>query len=101
MPPLTEKKLEKKPIKFSNLLLGAGLNLFEVTVSSSSPVGSAVHLPRSLRQLPGAALVRSRALARTPRSRRTTRTNKMLTPRQDPRPTSRGRQDYHGCEPWR
>ena len=26
-----EKKLEKKPIKFSNLLLGAGLNLFEVT----------------------------------------------------------------------
>lgn len=31
MPPLTEKKLEKKPIKFSNLLLGAGLNLFEVT----------------------------------------------------------------------
>lgn len=32
MPPLTENKLEKKPIKFSNLLLGAGLNLFEVTV---------------------------------------------------------------------
>ncbi|KAK6197156.1 hypothetical protein LQW54_010898 [Pestalotiopsis sp. IQ-011] len=31
MPSLTEKKLEKKPIKFSNLLLGAGLNLFEVT----------------------------------------------------------------------
>ncbi|KAK9779401.1 hypothetical protein AB5N19_00944 [Seiridium cardinale] len=31
MPPVTEKKLEKKPIKFSNLLLGAGLNLFEVT----------------------------------------------------------------------
>ncbi|XDG03355.1 hypothetical protein ABKA04_002970 [Annulohypoxylon sp. FPYF3050] len=30
-PPLTDKKLEKKPIKFSNLLLGAGLNLFEVT----------------------------------------------------------------------
>ncbi|KAK7414722.1 Mitochondrial DNA replication protein yhm2 [Neonectria magnoliae] len=26
-----DKKLEKKPIKFSNLLLGAGLNLFEVT----------------------------------------------------------------------
>lgn len=25
------KKLEKKPIKFSNLVLGAGLNLFEVT----------------------------------------------------------------------
>lgn len=25
------QKLEKKPIKFSNLLLGAGLNLFEVT----------------------------------------------------------------------
>ncbi|KAI1652136.1 mitochondrial carrier [Daldinia loculata] len=31
VPPLTENKLEKKPIKFSNLLLGAGLNLFEVT----------------------------------------------------------------------
>jgi hypothetical protein len=29
--PIGEKKLEKKPIKFSNLLLGAGLNLFEVT----------------------------------------------------------------------
>jgi hypothetical protein len=29
--PLPEKKLEKKPIKFSNLLLGAGLNMFEVT----------------------------------------------------------------------
>jgi hypothetical protein len=28
---LVEKKLEKKPIKFSNLLLGAGLNMFEVT----------------------------------------------------------------------
>ncbi|POR38080.1 Citrate/oxoglutarate carrier protein [Tolypocladium paradoxum] len=26
-----EPKLEKKPIKFSNLLLGAGLNMFEVT----------------------------------------------------------------------
>jgi hypothetical protein len=26
-----ENKLEKKPIKFSNLLLGAGLNMFEVT----------------------------------------------------------------------
>jgi hypothetical protein len=25
------KQLEKKPVKFSNLLLGAGLNLFEVT----------------------------------------------------------------------
>lgn len=25
------KKLEKKPVKFSNLLLGAGMNLFEVT----------------------------------------------------------------------
>jgi hypothetical protein len=24
-------QLEKKPVKFSNLLLGAGLNLFEVT----------------------------------------------------------------------
>jgi hypothetical protein len=24
-------KLEKKPVKFSNLLLGAGLNLFEVS----------------------------------------------------------------------
>ncbi|KAI2641949.1 mitochondrial dicarboxylate carrier protein [Xylaria nigripes] len=31
MAPLKEHKLEKKPIKFSNLLLGAGLNLFEVT----------------------------------------------------------------------
>lgn len=29
--PAGDKKLEKKPIKFSNLLLGAGLNLFEVT----------------------------------------------------------------------
>lgn len=29
--PVGEPKLEKKPIKFSNLLLGAGLNLFEVT----------------------------------------------------------------------
>ncbi len=29
--PEPPKKLEKKPIKFSNLLLGAGLNLFEVT----------------------------------------------------------------------
>ena len=26
-----QQKLEKKPIKFSNLLLGAGLNMFEVT----------------------------------------------------------------------
>ncbi|KAI8964993.1 mitochondrial carrier [Daldinia sp. FL1419] len=31
VPPMTDNKLEKKPIKFSNLLLGAGLNLFEVT----------------------------------------------------------------------
>lgn len=29
--PAGPKKLEKKPIKFSNLLLGAGLNMFEVT----------------------------------------------------------------------
>ena len=29
--PIGDKKLEKKPIKFSNLLLGAGLNMFEVT----------------------------------------------------------------------
>ena len=29
--PPAPQKLEKKPIKFSNLLLGAGLNLFEVT----------------------------------------------------------------------
>ncbi|KAG5751333.1 hypothetical protein H9Q69_012118 [Fusarium xylarioides] len=29
--PIGDKQLEKKPIKFSNLLLGAGLNLFEVT----------------------------------------------------------------------
>ena len=26
-----QRKLEKKPVKFSNLLLGAGLNMFEVT----------------------------------------------------------------------
>lgn len=25
------KQVEKKPVKFSNLLLGAGLNMFEVT----------------------------------------------------------------------
>ncbi|ESA43637.1 hypothetical protein GE21DRAFT_3317 [Neurospora crassa] len=31
VPAPAPKKLEKKPIKFSNLLLGAGLNLFEVT----------------------------------------------------------------------
>lgn len=30
-PPSAPAKLEKKPIKFSNLLLGAGLNMFEVT----------------------------------------------------------------------
>lgn len=30
-PAVQPKKLEKKPIKFSNLLLGAGLNMFEVT----------------------------------------------------------------------
>lgn len=29
--PAGDNKLEKKPIKFSNLLLGAGLNMFEVT----------------------------------------------------------------------
>lgn len=29
--PVGDQKLEKKPIKFSNLLLGAGLNMFEVT----------------------------------------------------------------------
>ncbi|KAH8129992.1 mitochondrial carrier domain-containing protein [Trichoderma asperelloides] len=29
--PISGSSLEKKPIKFSNLLLGAGLNLFEVT----------------------------------------------------------------------
>ncbi|EMC96711.1 hypothetical protein BAUCODRAFT_34096 [Baudoinia panamericana UAMH 10762] len=28
---LSTQKLEKKPVKFSNLLLGAGLNMFEVT----------------------------------------------------------------------
>ena len=28
---LSEGKLEKKPVKFSNLLLGSGLNLFEVS----------------------------------------------------------------------
>lgn len=31
VPAPAPKKLEKKPVKFSNLLLGAGLNLFEVT----------------------------------------------------------------------
>ncbi|KAL6411148.1 mitochondrial FOW-1 like protein [Ilyonectria robusta] len=29
--PAAGNKLEKKPVKFSNLLLGASLNLFEVT----------------------------------------------------------------------
>lgn len=29
--PSGARKIEKKPIKFSNLLLGAGLNMFEVT----------------------------------------------------------------------
>lgn len=29
--PVVGNQLEKKPIKFSNLLLGAGLNMFEVT----------------------------------------------------------------------
>lgn len=29
--PIAGNKIEKKPVKFSNLLLGAGLNLFEVT----------------------------------------------------------------------
>lgn len=29
--PVAGNTLEKKPIKFSNLLLGAGLNMFEVT----------------------------------------------------------------------
>ena len=27
----SQPSLEKKPVKFSNLLLGAGLNMFEVT----------------------------------------------------------------------
>ncbi|ORY64053.1 mitochondrial carrier domain-containing protein [Pseudomassariella vexata] len=31
MPSKDDKKIEKKPIRFSNLLLGSGLNLFEVT----------------------------------------------------------------------
>lgn len=31
VPAAAPRKLEKKPIKFSNLLLGAGLNMFEVT----------------------------------------------------------------------
>jgi Mitochondrial carrier protein len=31
VPAAQPRKLEKKPIKFSNLLLGAGLNMFEVT----------------------------------------------------------------------
>jgi len=29
--PAPRPKLEKKPVKFSNLLLGAGLNMFEAT----------------------------------------------------------------------
>jgi hypothetical protein len=29
--PVARPHLEKKPVKFSNLLLGAGLNMFEVT----------------------------------------------------------------------
>jgi hypothetical protein len=29
--PAGDHQLEKKPVKFSNLLLGAGLNMFEVT----------------------------------------------------------------------
>ena len=29
--PLLTQEVEKKPVKFSNLLLGAGLNMFEVT----------------------------------------------------------------------
>ncbi len=29
--PAAGVKIEKKPVKFSNLLLGAGLNMFEVT----------------------------------------------------------------------
>lgn len=29
--PAAPAQIEKKPIKFSNLLLGAGLNMFEVT----------------------------------------------------------------------
>lgn len=31
VPATQPKQLEKKPIKFSNLLLGGGLNMFEVT----------------------------------------------------------------------
>lgn len=31
MSAIAPEKLEKKPVKFSNLLLGAGLNMFEVT----------------------------------------------------------------------
>jgi hypothetical protein len=38
-------KLEKKPVKFSNLLLGAGLNLFEVTSLGSSCEIDAIPLP--------------------------------------------------------
>jgi hypothetical protein len=30
-PAAAPQKIEKKPVKFSNLLLGAGLNMFEVT----------------------------------------------------------------------
>lgn len=31
LPGVQPRKVEKKPVKFSNLLLGAGLNMFEVT----------------------------------------------------------------------
>lgn len=36
-------KLEKKPIKFSNLLLGSGLNMFEV-----STLGQVSYLPKKM-----------------------------------------------------
>ena len=38
-------KLEKKPVKFSNLLLGAGLNLFEVRYTIPIPACSHANCP--------------------------------------------------------
>lgn len=88
MPPLTEKRPEKKPVKFSNFLLGAGLNLFEVTVRHALSRDFNIDLST----LHPAKLPRVRLLSCG-----------MLTcvAYLDPRSTSRGRQDHHGREPWR
>lgn len=40
-------KLEKKPVKFSNLLLGAGLNMFEVTTLGQVNTISPTPTPRA------------------------------------------------------